>query len=78
MIISSHAVADFHTAQGRQENWPGNFPGKKMQGICKFCENTAKMQNSGVNSVILTIKDIGIFATNFVIFFLETEYFYQG
>ena len=49
----------------------------KTQGIWKFCQNTVKTQGiwfaQVVNSLILKIKDISIFATNISKFLLKLD-----
>ena len=63
------------TAQGKQgnrENGQKKSLSGKTQGIWKFCQNTGKTQGiwfaKVVNSLILKVKDIAIFAVKIFIF----------
>ena len=53
-------------AQGKQGKWPKKFLVRENTGIWKFCQNTEKTQGiwfaQVVNSLILKIKDVSIFA----------------
>ena len=65
------------TAQGKQGNGKIDSPSGKTQGIWKFCQNTGKTQEiwfaQVVNSLILNLKDISIFAVKISIFFLKLD-----
>ena len=71
-VVSSLRVP---TAQGKQGEWPKKNPSLtgKTQGIWKFCQNTGKTQGilfgQVVNTLILKVKDIAMFAAETSIFF---------
>ena len=51
-----------------RENW-GEKLSRKTQGIWKFCQNTGTWSAQVVQSLILKVKDISIFAEIIFIFF---------
>ena len=72
---SDRLVAGYprHREHGQNKSLSG-----KTQGIWKFCQNTGKAQGiwfaQVVNSLILTVKDISIFAMKISIFFKSLIY----
>ena len=64
-----------------RENGPKKSLLGKKQGICKFCQNTGKIQGiwfaQVVNSLIPKVKDISIFAVKIPNLFFEAGYVYQ-
>ena len=60
----------------RQNDNTKNVPGK-TKGIWKFCKNTEFGVFQVLNSLILNIKDIAIFAANFPRDLLRPEYVCQ-
>ena len=73
--ILAGSVAPFRvpTAQGKQGKWPKESLSGKTQGIWKFCQNTGKTQGiwfaQVVNSLMLKVKDISVFAAKISLFF---------
>ena len=65
------------TAQGKQGKWPKKSLSGKAQGIWKCCQNTGKTQGIWfaqiVNSLILKVNDILIFAVKISNFFVKLD-----
>ena len=64
------------TAHGKQGKWPKTNLSWKTQRIQKFCQNTGKTQGiwfaQVINSLIIKVKDILVFAVNISKLFLKS------
>ena len=75
---SSNQINGGHSChKGNRENDPKNSLSGKTQGIWKVCQNTGKKQGiwfgQVVNSLILKVKDIAIFAAKISNFFQKLD-----
>ena len=60
------------TAQGKQGKWPKKFPARKHREFGNFAKTRGIWFAQVVNSLILKVKDISIFAAK-ISFFFKTD-----